>query len=80
MTCDDDHLDDCVFEDDEDDREADCGRWRNGQLVSQCLLAGTEWCDWHCPIGIPVRAKRPNKRQGTLDLDEQPIGSPEGER
>jgi len=69
---DDDHLDDCVYdEDDEEDREADCGRWRNGQLVPQCLLAGTEWCDWECPIGIERSKPRPNKRQGNLDLSEQ---------
>lgn len=39
-------------DDDEDDREADCGRWINGRLGSQCRLAGTEWCDWQCPIGL----------------------------
>lgn len=45
------------FEDDagQDDEmgfsEEDCGRWRNGRLSSQCLLAGTEECDWECPIG-----------------------------
>lgn len=44
-----------VEEDDEleEDREADCGRWDNGRLVFQCRLAGTEWCDWECPIGLP---------------------------
>ncbi|WP_439398964.1 hypothetical protein ACRQ5Q_16640 [Bradyrhizobium sp. PMVTL-01] len=67
---DDDHLDDCLLGDDEEDREADCGRWRNGRLVPQCLLAGSEWCDWDCPIGIRVRAMRPDKRKGTLDLEE----------
>ena len=43
---------DLYDEDDEDDREADCGRWTNGRLIHQCRLAGTEWCDWECPIGI----------------------------
>lgn len=47
-----------AFEDDdsEDDdfgkfTEEDCGRWRNGVLSDQCLLAGSEDCDWECPIG-----------------------------
>lgn len=39
-------------EDEEDgDLSAECGRWDNGRLVPQCRLAGTEWCDWDCPIG-----------------------------
>lgn len=42
-------------EDDEDDDfgfgEDDCGRWLNGKLSDQCRLAGTEDCDWECPIG-----------------------------
>ena len=68
-----DQIDDDMFRDDEEeeDREADCGRWRNGRLVPQCLLAGSEWCDWDCPIGLPVRRKRPNTRQGDLGLAEQ---------
>ena len=34
--------------------EADCGRWINGKLqpVGMCLLAGTEECDWDCPLRI----------------------------
>ena len=48
----DDPLDDYAFdEDDEDNREAECGRWDNGRLTRSCALAGTEWCDWECPIG-----------------------------
>ena len=35
----------------EDDESAECGRWNNGHLTRQCRLAGTEWCDWDCPIG-----------------------------
>lgn len=35
--------------------EDDCGRWNNGKLTSQCRLAGTEDCDWECPIGLPRR-------------------------
>jgi hypothetical protein len=38
-------------DEDEEDREADCGRWNNGKLMRSCRLAGTEWCDWECPIG-----------------------------
>lgn len=30
--------------------EADCGRWRNGVLTDSCMLAGTEDCDWECPL------------------------------
>lgn len=35
--------------------EEDCGRWHNGRLGVQCRLAGTEDCDWECPIGLPSR-------------------------
>lgn len=65
--------DNCDYHDDDDedsDREADCGRWSNGALGHQCSLAGTEWCDWECPIGIERAKPRPNKRQGVLDLSE----------
>jgi hypothetical protein len=34
----------------EDDGEADCGRWDNGRLTAQCRLAGSELCDWECPL------------------------------
>jgi len=29
-----------------------CGRWRNGELTDTyyCLLAGTEFCDFDCPL------------------------------
>lgn len=36
--------------------EHDCGRWDQnapGGLTKHCRLAGTEWCDWECPIGMP---------------------------
>lgn len=47
-----DYFEDDELEDEEDhDDSEDCGRWRNGRLSDQCLLAGTEWCDWECPIG-----------------------------
>lgn len=35
--------------DDEDDRMQDCGMMPDGQ----CMLAGTEWCDWDCPRNKP---------------------------
>ena len=31
--------------------DAECGRWVNGKLSDQCRLAGSEECDWECPIG-----------------------------
>lgn len=41
--------DDFAFDDydpeDEMDREHDCGLADDGQ----CMLAGTEWCDFECP-------------------------------
>ena len=29
-----------------------CGRWRNGKLTSvyRCMQAGTEFCDFDCPV------------------------------
>jgi hypothetical protein len=41
----------------DDDAGADadaeeCGRWRNGRLDPQCTKAGSEECDWVCPIGL----------------------------
>ena len=38
--CDPDH-------DDEEEDVDDCGLMASGQ----CVLAGTEWCDWSCPRG-----------------------------
>lgn len=35
--------------------EEDCGRWNNGRLTASCRLAGTEDCDWECPIGYVRR-------------------------
>lgn len=40
------------YDEDEDDGRYpgdECGRWRNGRLVAQCLKAGSEECDWECP-------------------------------
>lgn len=30
--------------------EDDCGRWDNGRLTRSCRLAGTEDCDFECPL------------------------------
>lgn len=37
----------------DDDMEEECGRWDQsapGGLSPYCRLAGTEWCDWDCPL------------------------------
>lgn len=48
---DDDHDDPFAWDDEEYDAGEECGRWRNGKLVSvyHCLQAGTEFCDFDCP-------------------------------
>lgn len=38
--------------DEEDYLSAECGRWNNGSLTQHCRIAGSEWCDWNCPIGL----------------------------
>lgn len=55
-------IDDSMAIEDEEDEFDDfvCGRWRNGRLAPQgeCLLAGTEDCDWECPYrSLPWEAK-----------------------
>lgn len=57
-----DEIDDDLdrFADDDDCSEVgfteeDCGRWYNGRL-GPCRLAGTEECDWECPIRHRQRA------------------------
>lgn len=47
-----DEIDEEMFCDDEDGDDAyeACGRWNNGSLTRQCRLAGSEWCDWDCPL------------------------------
>ena len=49
----------CFIEDDEEGGAEfndwpgeQCGRWRNGALTDTyyCLLAGTEFCDFDCPL------------------------------
>lgn len=44
--------DDCDEADDGFEDAEECGRWRNGRLDRQCLKAGSEECDWVCPIGL----------------------------
>lgn len=49
-------MDDIDYEEaedeEEDSREADCGRWDQsaGGLTKHCRLAGTEFCEWDCPL------------------------------
>jgi hypothetical protein len=35
------------YDEDEDDLMDECGMMPDGY----CTLAGTEWCDWECPMG-----------------------------
>ncbi|MEM8975570.1 MAG: hypothetical protein AAGD43_26190 [Pseudomonadota bacterium] len=28
----------------------ECGRWANGALLPSCRKAGSEECDWECPL------------------------------
>jgi hypothetical protein len=46
-----DEIDEQMFTDEDEDTSEECGRWNDGKLTRQCRLAGTEWCDWDCPIG-----------------------------
>lgn len=56
-------LDRCPTEDEVDDEEAawpeECGMQGNGH----CLLAGTEWCDWDCPIASEAAHNRAIERR-----------------
>jgi hypothetical protein len=68
-----DDIDDQLIDDAGDGEDWDvgdeCGRWLNGELSSQCSKAGSEECDWFCPIGLPRH--RPRKRKASLlDLME----------
>lgn len=51
-----DEIDEEMFRDDDDEDGGDgweeCGRWNNGRLSHQCRKAGSEECDWECPIGL----------------------------
>lgn len=51
---DDDDGDDDDGDEDAYDESEDCGRWDNGRLSKQCSKAGSEECDWICPIGLPI--------------------------
>lgn len=53
-----DEIDHDWVDDDENDDGQDCGRWYDGKLNYQCMKAGSEECDWDCPIGLPTRRKR----------------------
>lgn len=44
---DDDSSDDMT---DEEMAEEECGRWINGKLGRLCTKAGSEECDWICPL------------------------------
>lgn len=35
---------------DEEMAEEECGRWRNGKLDKYCTKAGSEECEWICPL------------------------------
>lgn len=52
------YYDDDPPDDDEGDEDGldDCGMTGDGT----CMLAGTEWCDWCCPLGAvhTLRRKR----------------------
>lgn len=54
-----DEIDEDMFRDDDDedgdDGWSECGRWDNGRLSQQCRKAGSEECDWDCPIMLPTR-------------------------
>jgi hypothetical protein len=41
---------DVEYDEEAEDHEA-CGRWINGSLGPRryCTMAGTEFCDFHCP-------------------------------
>lgn len=51
MTGPDDHgWDDDEYDPDDDDCMDECGMMPDGQ----CVLAGSEWCDWDCPRFKPT--------------------------
>lgn len=52
------YIDDHMFDDEDDfidieDDFEECGMMADGQ----CMLAGTEFCDWDCPRDRPVKRK-----------------------
>jgi hypothetical protein len=66
-----DEIDDQMFQDYDDDDFVDdadmameeCGRWINGRLGRHCAKAGSEECDFECPLRDepcqPSTKKRP---------------------
>lgn len=60
------------FDDEQDDEwlafsEEDCGRWDNGRLTHSCLLAGTEECDWECPLRASLYQTTGEYEKGETD-------------
>lgn len=47
---------------DEEMAEEECGRWDNGALSMHCTKAGSEECDWICPLSISLPVRRKRKR------------------
>ncbi len=54
-----DYDDDESYDDDEDDGMDDCGMMPDGL----CSLAGTEWCDWCCPLGAAANLRQNTRKQ-----------------
>lgn len=62
-------LDRCPADDEIDDNggeawPVECGMQGNGQ----CALAGTEWCDWSCPVADEAAHNRALKRRAERPL------------
>lgn len=53
--------DDDIGEDDDDFAEMNCGSYARGR----CDLAGTEFCDWSCPLHDEVFPPRKNTYRPT---------------
>lgn len=47
----------------EDIAMEECGRWDNGRLTNQCTKAGSEECDWVCPLSGELRHHRGKHRR-----------------
>ena len=65
-SCDQQLIDDEMMFDDDDFEETlteNCGRWLNGRLMPsyRCTKAGSEECDWECPLRRLPRAKSGKK-------------------
>ncbi len=45
--------------DEEEDDGSECGAWFNGKFdYYSCTRAGTEYCDWDCPLADDGRRRR----------------------